>query len=164
MRKVASQIKTELSDSSIVRSSTEKASLKQVVKDMQNAKNMDDVWKARINYDAAQADSVVKPNWPMDAITAAKHDNRMTTRSKINDILDNSTKNISDINVKSKFNRMSSLYNADDIVRQNLPTSEAAKPLAWWLSKQNITKWLIKLGVWATVIWGADYGLRRLWL
>lgn len=128
-----------------------------LMQNIKNAKNADELWQARKTFDMMTPNSIKEINMA----TASSKDKAiyeawMWARSLINDTLDNIP--FTDANVKENFRTMSSLYNAQGNIEQNI--IKKVRDKLWPLSVSSIaSKALPRLWAWAA--WSAAYALKN---
>lgn len=94
----------------------EKKNLSNLIDDISNAKNVDEIWKSRIQFDQFTPNSVKQSLPGADARVAFRKEQWLDNRREINDIIDRVAKESGLEDVLEDFRDMSSLFDA----RQNM--------------------------------------------
>lgn len=115
----------------------DRAKLEKVLKKMDEAQNMDDVWKARIEYDMITPESVKGVDIQSGDMAVFRNSVWKDSRGQMNDVLDQVASKV-DVDVKKNFDDMSSLFEMQENIIQRVP--EFAKQKQGLLSKSNLIK------------------------
>ena len=129
-----------------------KAKIKALVQDLKDWKNLNDAWDARSNFDNNTADAIKKWTSSHYALTDTWHE----VRNLVNDYMDNISEQVWNPWLKQKFSDMSSLYEANNNIAENLPLD--AKATEGLLGKWGkIKRWKVAkvagIGLWWAILW-----------
>ena len=137
----------------------EKKAVKKAILKIKTAKNANDLWEARIEYDKSIPDRVRKANINSDNKLQLAQQTRKSTRNEINNMINEVSDWITDTNVRETFKDMSSLYEAGWNIKKRVGMETKGTE---WIWKKIIGKAISKALPYALWWLGLEW-IHKLW-